>query len=287
VTLSQKCQFFSHQGAYSTNNTDIHSVGNRIADFQANRCRVLSNKTFPSDLKQLPIHQCEQYLTINDQFKFLIIDDIRRYCLKTIRSTNLQRWENKQNDQAYFASLGIIELGRIVNQIGTPIHQSTLLHMTTNSIEYLWKKQKYSKKSILQQLVCGGTLNTLSISHLFNCKTAPCLMFQRQLHSKFVTSLHCHVETHAWLDLNQHHLLRKMMSLLFPPTLLSTLSDDHELDIIMCGGWTTRQSTQALKILNLKISVETKHFMNQLRLKCIEEIGLFYVKRKQIASNSV
>ena len=77
------------------------------------------------------------------------------------------------------------------------------------------------------------------------------------------------------------------MSLLFPPSLLSTLNDDHELDIIMCGGWTTRQSTQALKLLNIKISVESKNFMNQLRLKFIEEIGSFYVKRKQIASKSV
>ena len=104
---------FSHVKAH-TDGTDMASVGNRLADFQANRVRIKSDRSYPLSLAQLPVRSCERFLSICHQPQpdsmaaesSVIIDDIRQTSLSQIMKQALIRWSTKPN-QGVFESKGI------------------------------------------------------------------------------------------------------------------------------------------------------------------------------------
>ena len=112
---------------------DLPSVGNRIADFQANVARLDKSRRHPRELDELPLHRCEQYLFLQRQAGLEIIDDIRRSALCDLRAKALSRW-TKNLEQGLLACEGIVELGRAALCAGSPDDQIALIHIATNSI---------------------------------------------------------------------------------------------------------------------------------------------------------
>ena len=77
---------FEHIRAHSVA-ADIHSVGNRLADYKANTTRARPQSATPSTLKELPLDLCEHRLTVwtergnNTQ----LIDDVRRSAIAQLK----------------------------------------------------------------------------------------------------------------------------------------------------------------------------------------------------------
>ena len=109
----------SHVKAHTTD-SDIDSVGNRLADYQANVVRARPNRPSPLQVQPLPIQQCEHYLRIDDEKGIMIIEDIRRATLKRLRSLAVAKWRAKPlaQGQYYFAhaSDALVQLSRVVLQ---------------------------------------------------------------------------------------------------------------------------------------------------------------------------
>jgi exonuclease III len=198
----------SHIEAHS-DKTSIDHVGNRLADFQANRCQRRPDRSWPLNLKQIPLSACEFHLVIRQQDQLQIIDDIRRTSLAQHQSHKLNAWVNKADHQAYFAGPGIIELGRVVLKFGSPLQQITLVHVATNSIHFHWCQQD-DGTSKLKQLQCATcAAETMTLSHLLSdtCTDASTIQFRLQLgnhdgfdvinihhfHECCKTSFHCHL----------------------------------------------------------------------------------------------
>jgi ribonuclease HI len=125
------CQF-SHVAAH-TKKTDLVSVGNRLADYQANLARKKAPRTYPPTLRALPLSACEPHLHISrDPLHqgphasgangLLLIDDIRRTAKSDQRLTAMSKWK-KHPDQGLFAGEGMVELGRVVLHFGTAAQQ--------------------------------------------------------------------------------------------------------------------------------------------------------------------
>ena len=120
-----------------TDGTDLHSVGNRLSDLEANRARLQPRQPKPLQLRQLPLQDCERHLRLDDANAsgLQIIDDVRRSALAAIKSRALAHWQSRLG-QGVFAGLGTIELGRVVCTHGSASQQATFVHVATNSIHY-------------------------------------------------------------------------------------------------------------------------------------------------------
>ena len=66
--------YLTHVRAHTTD-TDIHSVGNRLADYQANLARPKVDRTYPLNLQPLPLQRCELYLHISSEDGQVVIND--------------------------------------------------------------------------------------------------------------------------------------------------------------------------------------------------------------------
>ena len=87
----------SHVSAH-TDNDDPHSVGNRLADFEANRARARPSHPSPLNVRPLPIEQCEPYMYIKSlDSGMVIINDIRSSALQLIKSRVYHKWKSKSN----------------------------------------------------------------------------------------------------------------------------------------------------------------------------------------------
>src|SRR6185437_14265867 len=120
-----------------TDNTDLVSVGNRLADFQANLCRSKPDRVQSTRLLQLPVEQMEQHLFIREQGPEgrCVINDVRRSALAVLRSAALARWHSR-DEQGTLAGDGMLELAAAVRRCGSAQQQTALLHAATNSIQY-------------------------------------------------------------------------------------------------------------------------------------------------------
>ena len=56
----------SHVKAH-TSDMDIHSVGNRLTDYQANLARAKPDKPTPLCLRELPLRECEHHMFMLDE----------------------------------------------------------------------------------------------------------------------------------------------------------------------------------------------------------------------------
>jgi hypothetical protein len=76
---------------------DEHSVGNRMADYQANLSRLKSDRTYPLGLQQLPLARCEHHLLVKSSDGLVIIDDLRRTGKLLLKSRTLAKWTAKSD----------------------------------------------------------------------------------------------------------------------------------------------------------------------------------------------
>ena len=124
-----------------TDGAYIHSVGNRLSDWQANRSRARPMQPTPLSVKELPLQQCELHLSIfdsRDRSALQVIDDVRHTALRQLRQSALTHWRSKNDGRQYFAGRAATDTGRMVLRQGSGQQQITFVHLVTNSLHFHW-----------------------------------------------------------------------------------------------------------------------------------------------------
>ena len=259
-----------HVAAHSKG-SDLHSVGNRLADYQANLSRGHADRSAPLTLRELPLESCERHFHIRRQARELVIDDIRRSALSQLRESMLIKWASKP-DQVLACS-GMIELGRIALRFGTPAHQSTLIHVATNSVHFHWVADAPpSRESSLQHVQCEPCASTLSLDHLASCPAPLSSDFRRRLRDGIVRVLAQFDDAAGWLRRHSHLDLDQILLLLFPAA-------PHHFLLCMIGAFSASESTHAAKLLHLTPD-DTPRATREIRLLCLESIEKVYTLLK-------
>ena len=81
----------------------------------------------------------------------------------------MSHWCARPGGQGELAGEGMTHLGRATLRHGSPQHQSTLIHVATNSIEFLWLEEP-DGRSALHRLRCNSCSCHLTLSHLVECQ---------------------------------------------------------------------------------------------------------------------
>jgi hypothetical protein len=280
---------FSHVRAHTTG-SDLRSVGNRLADYQANLCRSKPDRSYPLTLQQLPLHLCEHRLHLRDERDsgLQIIDDVRRVSLAQLQQQAMTKWKAKSWPQGYFASPGAVELGRICMRHAPPTLQSIFLHVATNSIHFHWVESPTAPDR-LQPLSCDACSEPLSLLHLLCCPSPTSTSFRNKLQHGILRLLAEDATTRNWSQAHAHLSLLPLLEQLFPfvaPSLSSPstppspLTDEEKrrhLCLCMCGAFTLRQANAALRTLGHSSSDPAGQLlMQRLRFLCLELIGAAY-----------
>jgi hypothetical protein len=273
---------FSHVSAHSTD-MDIHSVGNRLADFQANRARQRPDHPSPSDLRELPVTDCEQYAVFTDEQSLPLIDDIRRATLARIKALELARWSANVPGQGELACAGTIELGRVALRHGSALHQITLVHVATNSIQYHWLPQPDGTSS-LQQVQCALCSCPLTLAHLAECDQSICADFRDRLKWAIHNKLSFEDCTQQWRRKTIALELRTLLLTLFPTAASATADEQSQHNLrLLCGAVTQSQASTAARLLGFPSAEDGRETLHQLRLLCLEHLNKFYCSRKEAA----
>src|SRR5680860_509767 len=106
----------------------------------------------------------------------------------------------------------MVDLGRAVLQSGKAKHQSTFLHVATNSIHCYW-----AADGQLTQLHCTGCDEPRSLSHLLDCLISVSgLTFRWELAIIIRDCFGAEACTSAWLASTHGLGLRDLLASLFP-----------------------------------------------------------------------
>jgi hypothetical protein len=270
-----------HVAAHTTN-TDAHSVGNRLADYQANLSRLHPDRPTPLSLLELPLAQCERHLRVLQSDGTMVIDDIRRTALAQLRSAGLVKWAAKP-DQGRLACAGMVELGRVVRLAGSPAQQITFLHIATNSIHFHWHGVPVAS---LQQLHCAACNSTLDLEHFVTCPAPSSCRARTQLRDDMLSTLTAHGADSSWLRRHSHLSLEQLLLSLFPLPAAAAGVDPashRHRHITLCalGAITAAQATVASTLLGFApSSKEARRAMLEFRLLCLESIEKFYTPLK-------
>jgi ribonuclease HI len=287
----------SHVHAH-TNDVDPHSVGNRIADFEANRSRLRPDHPSPLSLEQLPIQECEPFMYIrsspdddaNDDI--VIINDIRSTSLRLVKSQVFHKWKSKSDGQEQFACDGMRDMGRVIMRHGSHQEQQTFVHVATNTIHYHRVVDPNStdtdeSQTILTQLQCRSCHNeTLTLTHLMSCRDPLSLDLHRAILTSVLDGFDHLAECSHWLQhaRDDHDLhLHDLMVWLFPLTASSSSVEEERHDHTtrcMVGAFTAAQCNAALRRLGIKDQRSGHSAFITLRRVCLEHIGAFYTKLK-------
>ena len=273
-----------------TAGSDILSIGNRIADFQANRSRLAapSSRTYPLGLAQLPLHLCEHHMYIRSSDGRVVINDVRRTSSALTHTRGLAVW-HQHGDTGIFASEGTIELGRVVMNSGSATQQATFVHIATNSIHYYWPRLGPDPHdSVLTQVPCtaectASDTNYLTLEHLAHCRSRISRRCHQQLRDELIQHLTCFDACHAWLAAHSRDSLFPLLSNLFPLPGSVTVEEFlvHPARCLI-GAYTRSECTKAGKTLGFNELSEGRSALDQLRLLCVTHIGQFYTGLKNL-----
>lgn len=270
---------FAHVAAH-TADMDIHSVGNRLADYQANRARTRPDRSCPLDLRQIPLTSCESHLHVLAESGLQIIDDLRRKSASLRREQAMSRWASKP-EQGLFACAGMVDLGVVVLREGSPTLQCTFVHIATNSIHFYWPA---GRGALLQQLQCAACACTFNLLHLTTCPT-PAASTHRQQLQQSIVDLIDEFGSAAWLRDHRHLPADKLAQCLIPPS-RAALDDPepHALRLhttrCLLGAFSTAEGTAMLSALRITDPKQRRIFLSRLRLLCLEHIDLTFTALK-------
>jgi hypothetical protein len=261
---------------------DKHSVGNRMADYQANLARLKSDCTFPLGLQQLPLERCEHHLLVKSSDGLVVIDDLRRTGKLLLKSRARAKWTAKSDLQGRFAGEGIMDLGRVILRLGSPTEQVTLVHVATNSIHYQLITHDDGSKA-LEQLQCALCTVSLTLDHLASCPDAPCVDFRHQLHTDIIDLFIGFDECDGWCRVNGRLDLSRLLLSLFPPSASASVEEDLVSDHTarcLIGAFTQAECMAAIRSLRIKDLKDGRSAFHQLRLLCLDHIEKLYSKLK-------
>ena len=174
----------------------------------------------------------------------------------------------------------MVDLGKAVLRGGKTAHQSTFLHVATNSIHCFWGAD--NKLNLLQCRSCGGEQRTLL--HLLDCCSNHSQTFRWELAISIRDCLGVDACTHAWLDSTRLLPLRDLLLALFPVS--AAASDEerqHHLTCMLVGAFTRRQANAASKLAGFASTEDGRDCMLRLRLRCLEHIQRIFGRWKEVA----
>jgi exonuclease III/ribonuclease HI len=271
----------SHIRAHTTN-TDIHSVGNRIADYRANSARKHDTST-PVGLAQLPVDELEHHLTLRSAAPphMQIIDDPRRMARDLLKAKAMFRWKSKvdaDGGQGLFAGDGAVDCGAAVMRLGSRHHQSTLVHVVTNTIHRIWIDAP-DGSSQLGSVECTCH-SPLTLSHLTGCRQPQCIRFRMDLRKDILAHIQAFPECAAWCAQYSQKSLRATLLCLFQPGTATTVGVDDHFTACMASLYTDADMTTALRTLCVRDKNEGRKSLQRLRLVIIDHIHTFYASKK-------
>lgn len=279
-----------HVGAHSTD-TDIHSVGNRMADFQANLARSRPDRSWPRTLRQLPLSACEPHMHVLREDGKPIINDIRQSAWSDRLQQAMERWSFKLG-QGLLAGEGIVDLGRIALRHGSRSQQSAVIHVATNSIHYHWVDSvdgDGAPSSSLEQLWCDHCEDVMSMFHFATCRSPSVQRHHEQLRLDMVQLISTFDCTRDWLRNNSHRVqpFQRLIQLLFPPFISDPdCINQAEVQLHICrclvGGFTTSEGSAATRVLGFTGERQQGHiFLQQLRLLSLQSVLDYYTLLKE------
>jgi exonuclease III len=275
-----------HVRAHTTD-TDLHSVGNRLTDYQANLARARPDRPRPIGLLELPLSDCEPHLHIVDcaGSGLQVIDDIRRSALAQCRRAAMLK-RQADPERGYFPSASCVDASRDVLRHGSPAQQITFLHVATNSVHYHLVAAAGADGSHLQQLSCEDCAMPLTLEHLSECMSEVCATFRRQLATNLHAMLARHAPAAACCLRMRGAALPQLIGDLFPPAIGA--SDDERrrtLCTAMCGLFSSAQVKSAARTLGFTSAGDLpagRKALVDFRLLCLSALDDLYATRKAI-----
>ena len=287
----------SHVRAH-TQDTDIDSVGNRLADHQADIARRTPARAAPFGLRQLPIAECEPYMSVvdrsNPRDRVAIIDDLRRTARSTTRSRAFVIWQTKYpgDSQGRYACQGVLDLGQIVLRRGTNQQQVTLVHCATNSIHYFWQRfVDRAKKAELRQLQCTPCNTNLTIAHLAHCPDVPCVQYRLKLHTAILGLFSQYGECSAWQRSSHPNritfdqLLLRLFPLAASAESVADVADHTARGII--GAVTRAECSAAIGETGITDLVKGRATLTEYRLLCLDHVEEFFRELRELAESQL
>ena len=272
----------SHIKAH-TSNTDSHSVGNRLTDFQANLARAKPDKPSPLCLRELPLRDCEHHMLVQDEQGVVLCDDVRRAALARLRCSSLAKWTGRKDGRGDLAGPAMIDLGRAVLRHGSAAQQATLVHVATNSIEYFWPAGSV-RNDQLQRLQCAPCNEVMTLAHLAECPESHCLQFRTRLAGDIRNILAVEACARDWLIANSHATLSELLFSLFPVAATASAQERRrQLTCLLVGAFSDRQANAAAKRIGFSSAEAGRPSLLQLRLLCLESINRVYRSWKETA----
>ena len=273
----------SHVKAH-TADADIHSVGNRLTDYQANLARAKPDRPTPLCLRELPLAECEHRLVMADEQGVVLCDDIRRAALARLKATSLARWASRVDGRGDLAGPAMLDLSRAVLRHGSATQQAALVHVATNSIDFFWPAAVGSVKQPLHRLQCAGCGAVQTLAHLAECPQPHSLQFRTRLAGDIRRILSAEACTRDWLAANSRRTLSELLLSLFPIAASASAAErGRHLTCLLVGAFTRRAANAAAKCLGFASAESGRFCLLQLRLRCLESIDQVYRSWKEAA----
>ena len=280
---------FQHIKAH-TDMSDIYSVGNRCADFAANRYR---SKHFQSNFRFPDLMKGEKYVAFKcssiDNDAKIIVDDIRRTAKQHMNQMKMQQWKQSSSQKlfAHEASAALASWALNENH-SSPMMRRFLPFLLTNTIHKTIIPPAFMKmdkwKWLKRNCNCPDFEHSNAIPHIIHkckhhqqCRLKTCQQIMTYLQHHFPSST-------QWFTNIVQQLQSQTSSSLSSATMAMKLHDLIRLmfddsDIRFCIGVFTRaEACKALRNIgyheeNESIYNETlMQFMSNIRLILLEHI---------------
>ena len=197
----------------------------------------------------------------------------------------MTHWTAKIVGQGELAGEAMTHLGRDALRHGSAQQQSTLVHVATNSVEFLWLEDAAAGgRSSLHRLRCSHCNRHFDLSHLASCPAPDGIAFRSQMRRDILRLLSSADCTRDWLHVNRRLELGALLLSLFPIA-ASTPADEQRRHFarLICGAFTNRQAAAAAKSLGFDSAEAGRATLRQLRLLCLEHIDKVFSDRKEAA----
>jgi ribonuclease HI len=281
---------FLHVRAH-TDGGDADSVGNRLADFQAERARLKPDVSAPLSLRPLAVEEWEPHLHIRRQDPSgnplpdgLVIDDPRRTALRQLQAQALAKWHGQVGAaRDVCATRGMIDLGRVAMRLGSAEHQATLVHVATDSVDFhIGPSADGSKLQRLRCSSCGGC--EFRLLHLSDCPSAAARAHRSRLQSDLVRLLSECAESRSWLSglAPPPCDLLALLRLLFPPPASATAPEQLTSHFARCqvGALTLAELRAASRLLGFESARDGLAVLHRVQLAFLARIHTFYSQKK-------
>jgi ribonuclease HI len=158
---------FNHVKAH-TDCSEVHSVGNRVADYFAARAMEGRGGIVHQSRKQLPLAAGEAWIYLRNENQAHISTDIRREAMARTFILAREVW-SESNSQARFVRSAMNEVYQSLIAAHRRDLLPCLMAVATDTVNWGYEEIGSSKRNIIQQM-CKTCSTLLDVSHMLECK---------------------------------------------------------------------------------------------------------------------